>query len=202
MSNEKQVVFTTQLIEEIVNKHNKGYVIPRSEKFWYSNMVNCKKDGITFSMSDEELQEYIKCSMGICNVRYITKTLNDVEYTEIDGDIPNEDQIPEMSGIDYFSEKYCKIKREDGSVGNMKLRDYQKDILNLYANNRFSILCGSRQIGKCFIINELCEIYNSKTNTYINIPLYKMLFKTKKNKDFYDYIKHGLYSIINFLKYF
>lgn len=50
--------------------------------------------------------------------------------------------------IHYFAEKYCKIKTEDGSIGPMKLRDYQKDILNLYHDNRFSILMGSRQIGK------------------------------------------------------
>lgn len=50
--------------------------------------------------------------------------------------------------IQYFANRYCKIKREDGSVGPMTLRDYQKDILDLYVNNRFSILCASRQIGK------------------------------------------------------
>ena len=50
--------------------------------------------------------------------------------------------------IKYFAEKYCRIKTEDGSVQNIKLRDYQKEILDLYTQNRFSILCGSRQIGK------------------------------------------------------
>ncbi len=50
--------------------------------------------------------------------------------------------------IQYFANTYCKIKREDGSVGPMTLRDYQRDILDLYVNNRFSILCASRQIGK------------------------------------------------------
>lgn len=50
--------------------------------------------------------------------------------------------------IHYFADNYCKIKLEDGSVGQMKLRDYQRDVLDLYFNNRFSILCSSRQIGK------------------------------------------------------
>jgi Terminase large subunit, T4likevirus-type, N-terminal len=50
--------------------------------------------------------------------------------------------------IHYFAEKYCRVKTEDGSIANIKLRDYQKDILDLYHNGRFSILCGSRQIGK------------------------------------------------------
>jgi len=48
----------------------------------------------------------------------------------------------------YFAEHYCKIKLEDGSIGQMKLRDYQKDIIKLYTENRYSILMASRQSGK------------------------------------------------------
>ena len=47
--------------------------------------------------------------------------------------------------VHYFAEQYCKIKLEDGKIGHMKLRDYQKDIINLYTKNRFSILMASRQ---------------------------------------------------------
>lgn len=50
--------------------------------------------------------------------------------------------------INYFANKYCKIKREDGTIGPMKLRDYQKEILDLYNNNNYSILMASRQTGK------------------------------------------------------
>ena len=50
--------------------------------------------------------------------------------------------------IHYFAEKYCQIKREDGSVGPMRLRDYQKDIIDLYTKNPRSILMASRQTGK------------------------------------------------------
>lgn len=50
--------------------------------------------------------------------------------------------------IHYFAEHYCRIKREDGSIGKIKLRPYQKDILDLYTKNRFSILMSSRQSGK------------------------------------------------------
>ncbi|MBW3021271.1 terminase family protein, partial [Candidatus Woesearchaeota archaeon] len=50
--------------------------------------------------------------------------------------------------IHYFAEKYCQIKREDGTVGPMKLRDYQKEIIDLYTKNSRSILMASRQTGK------------------------------------------------------
>ena len=52
-----------------------------------------------------------------------------------------------MKDINYFAEKYCKIKTEDGSINNIRLRDYQKDILDLYKSNR-CILMASRQTGK------------------------------------------------------
>jgi hypothetical protein len=51
--------------------------------------------------------------------------------------------------VHYFAENYCKIKREDGTVGKMRLRDYQQHIIDLYTKNRFSILMASRQTGKC-----------------------------------------------------
>ena len=49
--------------------------------------------------------------------------------------------------IHYFANKYCQIKREDGTVGQMKLRDYQKDMIDLF-QNKYSILMASRQTGK------------------------------------------------------
>ena len=111
---ERKIVFDTQLVEEITNKINDGVVVKRFQNPWFQNEVGVRRAGITFRLSDEEIQEYIKCKLD----------------------------------IQYFAEKYCRIKTEDGSVQNIKLRDYQRNILDLYTKNRFSILCGSRQIGK------------------------------------------------------
>jgi len=71
--------------------------------------------------------------------------------------------------IHYFTEKYCKVKREDGSVGSIELRDFQKDILDLYSN-RFSILMAARQSGKTitssiFILHFL--LFNNDKNVMI-----------------------------------
>lgn len=68
--------------------------------------------------------------------------------------------------VEYFAEHYCQIKREDGSVGPLTLRDYQKEILDLYVNNRFSILMASRQMGKtvsaAIVILHFCLFNNDK----------------------------------------
>jgi len=111
---EKKFVFTSKLVDEITEKINDGVVVKRFQNPWFKNEIGYRRAGVTFMMTEDEIQEYIKCKLD----------------------------------IQYFAEKYCRIKTEDGSIQNIKLRDYQRDILNLYTKNRFSILCGSRQIGK------------------------------------------------------
>jgi len=110
----RKIIFTSTLIEDVTDRINDGVVIKRFENPWFQSEVGLRKSGITFMMSQDEIQEYIKCKLD----------------------------------IHYFAEKYCKIKTEDGSIQNIKLRDYQKKILDLYTASRFSILMGSRQIGK------------------------------------------------------
>jgi hypothetical protein len=111
---ERKIVFTSELVTDTTNKINDGVIVKRYQNPWFQNEVGVRRQGLTFMMSDDEINEYIRCKLD----------------------------------IQYFAEKYCRIKTEDGSVQNIKLRDYQKGILDLYTKNRFSILCGSRQIGK------------------------------------------------------
>ncbi len=111
---ERRIVFTSELVTDTTNKINDGIIVKRYQNPWFQNEVGVRRSNLTFMMTEDEIQEYIKCKLD----------------------------------IHYFAEKYCKIKTEDGSVQNIRLRDYQKDILNLYTKNRFSILCASRQVGK------------------------------------------------------
>ena len=72
--------------------------------------------------------------------------------------------------IHYFTEKYCKTKREDGSIGSISLRDYQVEILENFAKNRFNILMAARQCGKTitssiFILHFL--LFNNDKNVML-----------------------------------
>lgn len=101
--------------------------------------------------------------------------------------------------IHYFTEKYCKVKTEDGTINNIKLRKYQKEVLDDFVGKRFNILCASRQVGKCnsLITNVLCGFTLSNGLTKeLHLPIYKLIFMFKKKKTIYDYIKYGLYSVI------
>jgi hypothetical protein len=165
---EKQMIFTTRLVDEASDKINDGIVIKRYQNPWLKSEVGLRRAGVSFRMSPEEQEEYIKCALD----------------------------------VHYFTEKYCKVKTEDGSVGQIKLREYQKEILDNFVNSRFNILMASRQVGKCnqLITKVLCEIIDDKGNIIkIEIPMYKLLFMYKINKNLFDYIKYSLYKIIDII---
>jgi hypothetical protein len=82
--------------------------------------------------------------------------------------------------IQYFANNYCQIKREDGTIGPMVLRDYQTDILDLYNNNRYSILMASRQSGKCLSFSILVNVKDQKTNIIYNITIGELYYNTIK----------------------
>ena len=102
--------------------------------------------------------------------------------------------------IRHFIENYCFIKSEDGNYHLMNLRDYQDDIIDLYDNNSLSILFASRQIGKCIGYNTPLVIYDKKFKVYKNMNFFQLLYKIKKNKGIYDYIKHLIYTIIHYIE--
>lgn len=165
---ERQMIFTTKFVDEATDKINDGIVVKRYQNPWMKSEVGIRRAGVSFRMTPEEQQEYVRCALD----------------------------------IHYFTEKYCKTKREDGSVGSITLRDYQKEILDNFVNNRFNILMASRQVGKCnqLITKVLCEIIDEEGNVVeVNIPMYKLLFLFKPNKNFYDYLKFSLYKIIDLL---
>lgn len=92
--------------------------------------------------------------------------------------------------IHYFSNNYCKIKTESGQIRQMKLRDYQYDILNTYTKNRFTINMSSRQTGKCLSKEEMICISkdNGLTHKIISIKeLINMLNIDVNVDDILDY---------------
>ena len=133
---ERKMVFTTKVVDESTDKINDGIVVKKYQNPWLKSEVGIRRSGVTFRMTPEEQQEYIRCAID----------------------------------IHYFTEKYCQTTREDGSVGSIKLREYQKEILDNFVNNRFNILMASRQVGKTvssaiFILHTI--LFNNDKNVMI-----------------------------------
>lgn len=82
--------------------------------------------------------------------------------------------------IEYFVEKYCKIMTPEG-VKHVKLRDYQLEYLQFLKENRYTILCAARQIGKtvtsaihmlhyiCFNVDKNAMVIGNKRKTAVEI---------------------------------
>lgn len=157
----KRFVFTADNIDEIIDKKNMGFQLPRNMNPWFKNQTGVRKAGCVYGMTDDEIDEFTKCTVD----------------------------------IHYFANNYCKIKTEDGKVRQMKLRDYQYDVLSAYTKNRFTLNMSSRQTGKCFsLISNM--LIKEKCNKITYMPAFKLLFKYKTNKTFYDYIKYPIYWLL------
>jgi hypothetical protein len=160
---EKQMIFTTKLVDEATNKINDGIVIKRYQNPWLKGEVGLRRSGVTFRMSPEEQEEYIKCALD----------------------------------IDHFVEKYCMVKREDGSIGNITLRDYQAEILSNFVNNRFNILMASRQVGKCFSFNTVISIERDGIQYDIRFgKLYYLMVSKERRLNLLEKIKIKLYDYL------
>lgn len=160
---ERQMVFTTRLVDEATNKINDGIVIKRFQNPWLKGEVGLRRSGVSFNMSPEEIEEYIKCA----------------------------------TDVHYFTEKYCKVKTEDGSIGSIKLRDYQKEILDNFVTNRFNILMASRQVGKCFSFNTIISIERDGIQYDIRFgKLYYLMISKERKLTFLEKLKIKLYDYL------
>jgi len=105
-------IYTTELINKINDKYNKGEEVSRYDRVYFQNNEGVRKAGIMFSFTSNELKEYIKCKIS----------------------------------VDHFANQ-CIRQLDGGATAPISLFDFQKDILNFTANNRFTINFASRQVG-------------------------------------------------------
>jgi len=71
----------------------------------------------------------------------------------------------------YWAEKYFKIITIDYGEQNIKLYDFQKEIIRAAFNNPNTIVLTGRQQGKCSRMNSLVEIRNSSTGQLYKIEI-------------------------------
>lgn len=159
--NQRQMIFTTKLVDEATDNINDGVVIKRYQNPWFKSEVGIRRSGVTFRLTPEEQEEYVRCALD----------------------------------IHYFTEKYCKVKTDDGSIGSIKLRDYQEEILDNFVNNRFNILMASRQVGKCFSFNTIISIERDGIQYDIRFgKLYYLMISKERKLTFLEKLKIKLYD--------
>lgn len=62
---EKQFVFTSDNIDEIIEKQSMGILLPRYMNPWYKNTVGVRKTGCIYGYTDHELDEFMKSQLDI-----------------------------------------------------------------------------------------------------------------------------------------
>lgn len=114
------------------------------------------------------------------------------EYTE--------EEIAELTrcanDIVYFAERYAVVMTDDG-IRNVKLRDYQIDLLRDFQNERFNIVLASRQMGKTVtasIFNAWYLTFNYDKNTLL------LANKSDTTKEIIDKAKVVLENLPFFMK--
>jgi len=99
--------------------------------------------------------------------------------------------------IHHFAEKYCWVKGEKGEPVQLRLRDYQKEILDNFFNNRFNILMASRQTGKCSNFNTIIEIEKNGLKIYTRVgKLYYFMISQQRKLSILERIKIKIYDTI------
>lgn len=71
----------------------------------------------------------------------------------------------------YFIESYMKIVHIDEGVIPFDMYDYQKEVINMYRDNRFVTLKFPRQSGKCSDFSTCINIRNKKTGVSKKITI-------------------------------
>jgi hypothetical protein len=105
-----------------------------------------------------------------------------------------------MNNIEYFAEKYIKIFTDD-SFATIKLRDYQKEAIEHFQKNRFSIFLSSRQMGSttfliiCFLHDMLFS--KNKYSVIFSLKISSSVELMKKLKDFYKNLPFFLKMGVN-----
>lgn len=71
----------------------------------------------------------------------------------------------------YFIQNYVKVVNVDQGVIPFNMWDFQKDMINTFHENRFSIVKCPRQVGKCLGINTPTRLRNKSTGEIIEMTV-------------------------------
>lgn len=106
-----------------------------------------KRQNVTIEYSQEQLEEYIKCS---------------------------NDPI-------YFIQNYVKIVHVDKGVISFDMWDFQKEMIETFNDNRFTIVKCPRQVGKCVETNTPIRLKNRATGDIIELSIGEFYEQQKTN---------------------
>lgn len=62
---EKQFVFTSDSVNDVIEKQGQGFSIPRYMNPWFMNQAGVRRTGCVYGWTQEEIEEFTKCALDI-----------------------------------------------------------------------------------------------------------------------------------------
>ena len=159
-------IYSTSLINQLIDDHNKGYEIPYDA--FYQRDLNLKASNIVFEMTPEEYEEYNKCYEDpLYYISHYCKFLTQDDY--------------QLVKLRPYQERVIKIVTEE------KFIDASCETLG--PKNRNVIWLSARQSGKCCFYNSLISIANRSKKSCLSTSYPKKIsIGNKYNKAKQDII--------------
>lgn len=115
------------------------------------------------------------------------------------------DEILEQNKIEtnilYFAENFANVMTDEG-IMKVKLRHYQRKVLNQFKAFKNNVYMASRQTGKCVTFDTIIKIHDKEKNETHDIPIFEIHYLFKKKLTFLDKVEYFLFKLLFKLKKF
>jgi len=151
----RQIIWTTKMVEEATEKINNGFVLNRLENPFFEKVVGLRTAGLTFKMSNDEQEEYIKCALDI---HYFART-----YCYIKGEegqpiiIPLRDYQNEI--LDNFFNNRFNILMASRQIGKTICSSIMMLHYVLFNNNKNVLVTANKLDTAIEVLDKIREIY-------------------------------------------
>jgi hypothetical protein len=151
----RQIIWTTKMVEEATEKINNGFVLTRLENPFFEKVVGLRTSGLTFKMSNDEQEEYIKCALDI---HYFART-----YCYIKGEegqpiiIPLRDYQNEI--LDNFFNNRFNILMASRQIGKTICSSIMMLHYVLFNNNKNVLVTANKLDTAVEVLDKIREIY-------------------------------------------
>jgi len=151
----RQIIWTTKMVEEATEKINNGFVLTRLENPFFEKVIGLRTSGLTFKMSNDEQEEYIKCALDI---HYFART-----YCYIKGEegqpiiIPLRDYQNEI--LDNFFNNRFNILMASRQIGKTICSSIMMLHYVLFNNNKNVLVTANKLDTAVEVLDKIREIY-------------------------------------------
>ena len=151
----RQIIWTTKMVEEATDKLSNGFILKRIENPFFENVIGLRSSGLTFKMSNEEQEEYIRCALDI---HYFART-----YCYIKGEegqpiiIPLRDYQNEI--LDNFFNNRFNILMASRQIGKTICSSIMMLHYVLFNNNKNVLVTANKLDTAVEVLDKIREIY-------------------------------------------